>query len=105
MFQVKTLNYLEDNERIRPKRNNIRHSKYAYLQFYSNFSASPFKLLIPLKYLCIHTFLALDCPKSGKIVDKVHGFAQLTENNYSVHFIYDNGKHFVKIRWEAPTGT
>lgn len=54
----------------------------------------------------IRTFSALgDCAGNSEIVDNVQGLAQLTKDDYNVQFIYEDGKHFVKIKWKAPTGT
>jgi hypothetical protein len=45
-----------------------------------------------------------ECERN-KLVDTVHGFLQLPDEDYNVQFIKDSGKYWVEVSWEAPLGT
>ncbi|CAB4035010.1 Hypothetical predicted protein, partial [Paramuricea clavata] len=42
-----------------------------------------------------------ECERN-KLVDTVHGFLPLPDEDYNVQFIKDSGKYWVKVSWEAP---
>lgn len=75
-------------------------------QAFSNKLIGSMKDLVLFLNNCIHFIFNLACyGKDVKHIDKVNGFAQLTKNNYTVEFINNSGKYFMKVTWKAPVGT
>ena len=68
------------------------------------FSGQPSLECFFLLSVAINFIFVSVCIEKKGTTDRVHGFAYLTEDNYNVKFVYDNGKYSVKVTWKAPIG-